>query len=306
MMLFGSEEQRKLVLETAERYAESMGVKLIFGAMVSSVSKNCHYPDSDYDAVFLYLKADFPERTYRLSEETERQLIKKYYAEDEVFECIPLWEATSFLHRLAEPFYKMDANWYHVNWVLMSPYTWDPYGIQNRLTPLLNRIFERKDEIAYRKEELRAQRENLEQEYAGVKRYMRAVHAAATIEWCLEYPECPPVDLQALLYGLNRESVWEEIEGVLERARDDARKYAEPAFSRGVAKRDFHRPAIVTPYHPALVEYIDGIAERADGTAVPERYTQEEREAVVKRMYQIIRRSVCRNEPLIYRGRSGR
>ena len=46
-VLFGNKEQRDLVLETAKNYADSIGVTLIFGAMVSSVSKNCHYPDSD-------------------------------------------------------------------------------------------------------------------------------------------------------------------------------------------------------------------------------------------------------------------
>lgn len=301
-MLFGDKEQRAFILETAKRYADSIDVKLVFGAMVSSISKNCHYSDSDYDAAFLYLERDFPHRTHVLSERTEGELIKKCYAEDEVFEWIPFWEATAFLYQLADPFYKMDANWYHVNWVFMSPYTWDPYGIQNRLLPLMNRIFEGKDEIAYRKEELRLQRRDLGGEYAGAKKYLRAVHAAATIEWCFKYSECPPMDLQSLLYGLNRERVWEEIGKVLDQARSDARTYAEPAFAQGLLKRDFHRPAIMTPHNALLLEYIDRISERADSEMVPDKHGLRERVDTVELMYKIVYRSVFQNEPLLYRG----
>ena len=303
-MLFGNKEQRDLVLETAKNYADSIGVTLIFGAMVSSVSKNCHYPDSDYDSVFLYLKEDFPNQTYVLSSETEGDLIRKCYAEDEVFEYIPFWEATSFLHQMIEQTYKMESNWYHVNWVFMSPYTWDPYGMQNRLLPLLNHIFESKNEIAYRKEELRSHRRDLDRERASTKKYLRTVHAAATIEWCLKYPECPPMDLQSLLYGLNREYLWREISNILEKARDDARKYASPAFTRGVAKDDFRRPAIVTSYNLLLIEYIDEMVRDADAAAVSEKCTKKERAAVVDLMCQLIRRSVFENEPLQYIGKS--
>ena len=76
-MLFGTLELQREVLEQAQKYAEKESMKLIFGAMVGSVSKGLHYADSDYDTRFLYLRNDFPEKICVPCEMQEKELVKR-------------------------------------------------------------------------------------------------------------------------------------------------------------------------------------------------------------------------------------
>ena len=306
-MLYGSLERQELTLREAHKYAESIGAKLIFGAMVGSVSKNVQYADSDYDTRFLYLREDFPEKICVPSEMTEDELVKRYYPEDEVFEWIPFWEATSFLQFLLTPSFKDDFSvglYNIVGWTFQSPYVWDPYGLQNRLLPLMNKIFRSDYEIAYHKKEIERYREGLRQERAVAKDYLYTVHAAATIEWSMEYQEQPPIDLETLLRGLGRDAVWEESKKLLDRARQEARA----AWTDGGSGMGSLHFKIFAPQNPLLLEYVDGMYDRAALGAARNKTGgwMEKPEKLVDRMYEIIYHSVFEREPLRYRGRSER
>lgn len=304
-MLYGSNERQALVLKEAHQYAETIDATLIFGAMVGSVSKNIQYADSDYDTRFLYLRRDFPNKICIPSEMTEDELVKRYYPLDEVFEWIPFWEATSFLQFLITPSFKNDFSvglYNIVGWTFQSPYVWDPYGLQNRIMPLINKIFRSDYEVAYHKKEIGLCWENIQQEQVVTKDYLYAVHAAATIEWSVKYQEQPPINLETLLRGLGHRDIWKETQKLLNQARFEART----RWDQKTDKLQSLHFTIFTPRNPLLLEYIskyyfiddcEGMKDRTENSMM----TPEE---VVNDMYEIIYRSVFENEPLQYIGKS--
>ncbi len=304
-MLYGSKERQALVLREAHQYAETIGAKLIFGAMVGSVSQNLQYADSDYDTRFLYLRKDFPDKICIPSEMTEDELVKRYYPENEVFEWIPFWEATSFLQFLLTPSFKDDFSvglYNIVGWTFQSPYVWDPYGLQNRLMPLINKIFRSDYEAAYHKKLLEEYWEGLQGERVVAKDYLYAVHAAATIEWSLKYQEQPPISLETLLRGLGHRDIWEESHKILNQARLDART----KWEQKPGKLQSVHFEVFTPRNPLLLEYIN---KYTHGNDVKETKSKTEDpmlapEKVVNDMYEIIYHSVFENEPLQYIGNS--
>lgn len=306
-MLYGSAEQRKFVLDQAQKYADSIGVKLIFGAMLGSVSEGVHYSDSDYDVRFLYLRNDFPEFMCVASEMTEDELVKRYYLKNNVMEKIPLWEATSFFRFLIFPSFRNDFSlglYNTVSWTFMSPYTWDPYGLQNKVVPLINRIFRADFKLASQKDIIDRYRKALECKSGLTKPCFSAVHAAATIEWCLKYQEHAPIDLQTLLQGLERDYIWKELKAIL----DEVRKTVRTAWKDEVSDLKSIHSSICVDYPSVLLKYIDEIYNQAESATVPNKTDgwMEHPERLVNYIYEIIYQSVFENEPLLYRGRSER
>lgn len=297
-MLYGDMELQKEVLQEVEQYARNEGIKPIFGAMVGSVSQGVQYPDSDYDTRFLYLREDFPRKICIPSQMKEEELVKRYYPKDRVYEWIPFWEATSFFQFLTVPSFLNDFSvglYNIVGWTMMSPYIWDPYGLQSRLMPLIHKIFHPEYEIAYHKRELENYREQWGAERVIAKSYLYSVHAAATIEWSLQYKEQPPVDLQTLLSGLRRNVVWKEAKRVLEGARQEAKKrYQEQTV-------DLHQShfSIMTPYNEAIEKYIREMFDcvKEEASAEIDRSLDEE---ILGSIYDIIYDAVFQNVKLLF------
>lgn len=297
-MLFGTLEQQKDILEQAAAYANANKMKLIFGAMVGSVSKGLHYVDSDYDTRFLYLREDFPDKICIPSQMKEEELVKRYYPEDKIFEWIPFWEATSFLQFLVNPSFKDDFSvglYNIVGWTFQSPYIWDPYGLQSKIMPLVHQIFVKEYEIAYHKKVLDKYLKELEGKEVISKSYLYSLHAAATIEWSMIYNMQPPVDLQTLLYGVGRADIWEAAQKIL----CEAREMAKQNFDNKSKLHDSHF-TIMTLYDSTLSGYVKEIESKIvleNGY----RYKHNEKaESVISEIYQIIYRSVFENEKLLY------
>lgn len=297
-MLYGDLTLQKEVLQEVEQYARNEGIKPIFGAMVGSVSQGVQYPDSDYDTRFLYLREDFPRKICIPSQMKEEELVKRYYPRDRVYEWIPFWEATSFFQFLTVPSFLNDFSvglYNIVGWTMMSPYIWDPYGLQSKLMPLIHKIFHPAYKIAYHKGELESYCGEWGAERVIVKNYLYSVHAAATIEWSLKYNEQPPVDLQTLLCGLRRHAVWKEAKKILEEARKEAEKrYQEQAV-------DLHQShfSILAPYNEVIEKYIRGMLDcvKEEEQAEIDRSHDEE---ILESIYDIIYDAVFQNVKLLF------
>lgn len=303
-MLFGSKEQQNFVLDKALGYAKDMEAKLIFGAVIGSISRGVQCADSDYDVRFLYLRKDFPGKICVPYQMAENELVKRYRTENKVLNIVPLWEATSFLHFLLEPRFTeevSDGLYAIVGWTLQSPYVWDPYGLQNKLTPLVNKIFRKEYIISYYEKELEKYRAGLCQEMAVAREYLYAVYAAAALEWCEKGPGYPPIDMGTLLCGLGRTAVWEESKKILYQSRIEARQ----AMDSRISKQDFLRSArmtSLTPKNQLLLEYIDRpicAAALEDMKGKKDSWTDNP-EIIVNNMYEIIYHSVLENEKLDY------
>lgn len=299
-MLYGTLKQQEDVIEQAQKYAEETGIKLIFGAMVGSVSKGLHYADSDYDTRFLYLRNDFPDKICIPSEMKEEELVKRYYPKDKIYEWIPFWEATSFLQFLLNPSFKDDFSvglYNIVGWTFQSPYIWDPYGLQSKIMPLINMIFKKEYEIAYHRTIIEKYKSELEKEFVITKSYLYSVHAAATIEWCIRFSSQPPIDLQALLCGLKRENIWRESYLILK----EARKKSKENFRNGESALHGMHFDILTSYNKKIVEYVKMIEEEAKRIIV-RRAQDDENRSILDNIYKIIYNSVFENEELLYGG----
>lgn len=300
-MLFGDKELQERVLLEAHEFAEKNDIKLIFGAMVGSISQGFQYADSDYDTRFLFLRRDFPEKICIPSEMTEKELVLRYYPVDKVYEWIPFWEATSFLQFLYRPSFKNDFSvglYNIVGWTFLSPYVWDPYGLQNRLVPLMNRIFRPDYEISYHRKVIAKYRVNLNQDHAVAKEYLYALHAAATIEWCLRFNEQPPVYFETLLYGLGRSALLAEAQKLLM----DARSVARATWQDGVSKLQSLHFNILSPLNELLLAYIDEMTEKANSfcSKTESISSHETSKKLIDQMYKIIFDAVFCNEPLRY------
>lgn len=296
-MLYGTLEQQKEVLDEAQAYAEKEGLKLIFGAMVGSVSKGMQYANSDYDTRFLYLRDDFPDKICVPSQMREDELVKRYYPEGKIFEWIPFWEATSFLQFLHEPSFKDDFSvglYNIVGWTLQSPYIWDPYGIQNKIMPLVNLIFRKDYEIAYHRTILKRYKNDMDKESVITRVYLDSVHAAATIEWCNRYNQQPPIDLKTLLYGLDRADICDETQDILETARREARENRSDDLS------GLHWQ-LKTRHSDNLTSYVKQIWDASSEVPKVEIQGNQDIE-MIERMNKIIYQSVFENEEMKYGG----
>lgn len=297
-MLYGDIELQREVIREVEQYAKREGIKPIFGAMVGSISQGVQYPDSDYDTRFLYLREDFPQKICIPAQMKEEELVKRYYPKGRVYEWIPFWEATSFFQFLTMPSFLNDFSvglYNIVGWTMLSPYIWDPYGLQSRLMPLIHQIFHPEYEIAYHKRELEHYCGEWGAESVIVKSYLYSAHAAATIEWSLKYREQPPVDLQTLLCGLQRHEVWKEAESILEDARKEAEKrYREQAV-------DLHQShfSIMTPCNEVIERYIREVLDRCQRED-PVKSDHSRDEEILGSIYDIIRRAVFTDVKLLF------
>lgn len=297
-MLYGDTGLQKEVIQEVEQYAGREGIKPIFGAMVGSISKGLQYSDSDYDTRFLYLREDFPKKICIPSQMREEELVKRYYPKDRVYEWIPFWEATSFFQFLAMPSFLNDFSeglYNIVGWTMMSPYIWDPYGLQSKLMPLIHKIFHPEYEIAYHRGILEKYCGEWGAESVIVKSYLYSVHAAATIEWSLKYREQPPINLQTLLCGLQRYEIWKEAQKILE----DARRSAEKRYEQQSIELHMSHFSIMTSYNAVLEQYIREIMDRCKEIEPVKSDRSCDRE-ILRSIYDIIYESVFTDVRLLF------
>lgn len=299
-MLFGSIELQNDVLQQAKEYADLHDMTLVYGAMVGSISKGLQYADSDYDTRFLFLRKDFPEKICIPSEMKETELVKRYYPEGKVYEWIPFWELTSFLQFLDKPSFLNDFSvglYNIVGWTFMSPYIWDPYGLQSKLMPLINMAFNEKYEIKYHKGIIEKYIPEFGRSKVISKSYLNALHAAATIEWSMIFHTSPPIDLQTLLYGLKKEEIWKDASKIVNESRAEARNNLHSVNSQ---LHDSHF-TVMTFYSETLENYVMSIYNsiKEDQVLEIEVQSQDTTKDCINDMYKIISNSVYACEQLI-------
>lgn len=254
-MLFGNEHIQKELLNEVAICERERGFKVIFGAMVGSISKGLQYYDSDYDTRFLYVNKDFPDKIFIPDEIEEKEIIYRKYFKDTPYEWIPFWEFSSFLQFLVNPMIdkKFSVGLYNVvGWTFLSPYIYDPYGIQNKILPLIQKLFYSDYSIEYHKDWLESF--DLNNDTVVAKDYVYALHSALTIDWINKYNEYPPIYMRTLL------SLKPDLRGDVEEmwgtAREEARKYIT---STGVQQLSEAHYNVSTHHVESVDRYIEQI-----------------------------------------------
>lgn len=202
-MLFGNKNLQNKVLEDAIKFAEENHFRIVYGAVVGGISRGAQYKDSDYDTRFLYINEDFPNKIYFPRFESENTIIKRFYTDGIIFpyEWIPCWELTSFFQYLKEPYIegKFSYGLYNVvGWTMQSPYTWDPYGLQQKLIPLINKIFDKKCLIEYHLSQVKLFWEK-DQSMILVKNYIYTIYSTVALNWILKNNTFNPIYLRTMV-----------------------------------------------------------------------------------------------------------
>ncbi len=215
-MLYGRRQIQEEILEKVYEFEKKYNKKVIFGAMVGSISKGVERYDSDYDTRFLYLDRDKDEyfRWDRLEKDIEEKQIHKSFVperSDLFYDKIAFWEFTSFISFLKKPSLdgKFSVGLYHiVVWTFNSPYCWDPYGISNKISCLIDAMFVKSYEVSYYRKYI----ENcMKKKEPLLREYLYSAYYAIAIQYCIERDKFAPIYFPTILKLCDNQSMEIEI-----------------------------------------------------------------------------------------------
>lgn len=140
-MLFGSKSLRSEFVEDIQVFCAKENLQPIFAGVLSSVAKGLQTEESDIDARALYVHKENSHKIYMPTEYEEKELRKRFYPEQvKTYDYIGLWEYSSYFQFLATPSFSGDFSvglYHNVPSLLYTPYSWDPYGIVQKIDPFV-------------------------------------------------------------------------------------------------------------------------------------------------------------------------
>lgn len=253
-MLFGKDSIQEIIINKVKEIEKDRNIKVVFGAMVGSISKEIGRYDSDYDTRFLYLEPGVDYIRNGIENIREEEVHFSYVPDEKdlFFDKIAFWELTSFLSYLVKPVLdgKESNGLYHlVNWTFASPYVWDPYGLSNKLMPFINILFEKKYEIGYLLEfvKFRMNQKPLELRY-----YLYSAYYCVAMEWIKKYNAHAPVSYLCLYAWTNDE----ELQSTIKKCEDDYYKSVYLLLERGIPFSRKMANVIPAKRYKYLDEYI--------------------------------------------------
>lgn len=236
-MLFGNDYVQETILNKAKEIASEKGFQIVYGAVMGSISRGIASYDSDCDLRFLYVREDFPQKIYWPKEHSEKELIYRYFTRDDhstevsisvPFDRIAFWELSSFLTYLVEPVigdetWNANGLYYIVEHTFLSPYTWDPYGLQQLIIPYLNILHKEKYEKNYMKTIIA----NIHTDKTNVvmKDYLDAIWASLSIWWIDTYHMVSPVSIYSLLAAYPNAMFRQKIDNLINQTYEKCRQY---------------------------------------------------------------------------------
>lgn len=297
-MLFGSERLQRQLLDIVHQCEQERGVKVIYGAVMGSISRGLQIEDSDYDVRFLYIKDSFPKEILYPDKLAEEELLFRCTLQNACFEQIPFWEATSFMQYMAKPAIngRFSIGLYHaVGRTLFSPYVWDPYGIQPKIMPFVQKCFHKEYCICFYKEML--EKRQWDSPSVNAKEYLNALCDALSMNYVKEYQEFPPIYLPALLQTAP-DGVYDAAMQILGQLRKEAREYVKEHHIKNACH---HAGSIIRIERKLEIDkYIKQTEDQfCSYTQIP--IDEEKRKKIqkqIKGIYNIIQRSM-QEEPIL-------
>lgn len=256
-MLFGSKELQERLIAEVHNVEKEKNIRVVFGATVGSISKGIQYYDSDYDSRFLFVKDDFPKKIFYTPNAKESEVVYRHMPDQSVIdELIPFWEMTSFLQYLAVPGLdnKFSLGIYNIiSWTFLSPYIWDPYGIQSQIVSVINSIFVREYKIGFHVKEILSKLKELEATDIIARNYLDMIYSALIIEYCINYNLQPPTHYRPLAAASKNLQMYERVNSIVDAARSNAYKYIR---SEKNVERHVSHLAVKIPQDKFLTDYI--------------------------------------------------
>lgn len=275
-MLFGKEEVRNSILEDARIIAAKRDVEIVYGVTLGSLSRGIPSADSDYDVRFLYRKKESQFESAIYEECAEDDIVFRYNVKPDVgdrislkhyYDKIAFWDLSAFLHCLISP--KIGKNttnpsnlYYVVIHSFMSPYTWDPYGIQPRVMNYIYSNFK----VHY---VLRAYMQVIDSKFSKTgenvlaRGYLTAIWAALSIKWVLKNKMPAPIDFWQLFSCAENKEIY-----------CDAKKWNDTFFEQSLKCIK----NMENPYRKASKELVISKRNKLLDSFIEENYSDAQRE----------------------------
>ncbi len=290
-MLFGNEEFQKKFMSDVLQFAEEKNFMLLYGALVGGISKGLQYEDSDYDTRFLYVDRSNPEKIYIPFHEKEKDLKHRVYFDNLPYEFIPLWEFTSFMQFLHTPAFdgKESCGLYNIiGWTLQSPYTWDPYGIQMKIIPIMNSVFRKEKFIPYHVDQIKEYFSKDSQ--VIIKDYLYAIYAALSIKWAIERETFPPVYMKSLVMEIAPVALRSKVLDMIDLSKKLSAEYLHQGEENEEKLQESHYVGNIA--HDAEIDaFINQMREEA-GNIIPGIIDEGSINAAIEAIYELVRYSV--------------
>lgn len=290
-MLFGNEEFQKRFLHDAMQFAEEKNFMLLYGALVGGISKGLQYEDSDYDTRFLYINREDPQKIYIPYYLKETDLKHRIYFDNLPYEFIPLWEFTSFVQFLHTPAFegKESCGLYNIiGWTLQSPYTWDPYGIQMKIIPIMNSVFRKEKFIPYHVDQIK---EYFSQDrQIIIKNYLYAIYAALSIKWAIEKETFPPVYMKSLVMEIAPSGLKNQILDMIDFSKKLSAEYLHKDGENVEKLQESHYVGSIN--HDAEIDaFIIEMIVKAENIS-PRKIDEKFINTAIKEIYELVQYSV--------------
>lgn len=226
-MLYGNQKTQNEILHQVKNFENSYNKKVVFGAVLGSISQGIERYDSDYDSRFLYfdpMVQDCKGSDMPTGDLYEDQIHQCYIPKGGViggasyrngslsladrdkelfYDKIAFWELTSFIGFLVEPKIEgiISANLYHtVNWTFYSPFCWDPYGLKNKISYLIDEMFIPEYEIQFYCSYIQ---KAIKKKSVSLKEYLCSIYYALAIEYTIKHNRFAPIYFRSLLATCN-------------------------------------------------------------------------------------------------------
>lgn len=217
-MLYGSHEIQNIILNEVNRIEDEKNIKVIAGAMLGSIAKGIPRYFSDYDTRFLYINKNFMDLNIEDINldipKIEGEIVYRYFPTDEqlFYDRIPFWELTAFLNFLRTPAIDSGISVGIYNMIpmtMLSPYIWDPYGVIEKIRPLIIEKANLLYEINYWLDYIYAR--TTEDKYINLKKYLDIIHAILTLKWIIDKEQFAPIHIDSLLAVCNNDEIAKEV-----------------------------------------------------------------------------------------------
>ena len=197
-MLYGTNEYRKKLYKTINEICKHRDIIVLFAGTVGSISRGITSFESDYDVKCLYI----PKNRCSVDNKHDEKLIRyRVFLDDEDYNCIAFWEIFSFLNFFAEPYIDSGNKYELIHnsfWLLLSPYAWDPLGLQEKLRFDICKCINYENELLYHfkiLEKIFTDNNSMNTQ----KRVLRLLHATLSIGFIEKYHLVPAINILSLI-----------------------------------------------------------------------------------------------------------
>lgn len=291
-MLFGNQKFRQEFMQDVRDIAQQKGLRIVYGSLIGSLPQGIQCYDSDYDSVFLYINPDFPDNIMDADKSTYEEVLYRYYPEDpmSVYDSLTYRELSSFFGFLKNPSIQHENRdfglYYYFAEVLLSPYTWDPYGIQMKVLPLLYRCYDHEMMLKAFVNKVNLLKKNADIGKTNIynyKFYIRKVLYAFFLEWSLQHHSFAPTYIDTVLQCSKDQDAARELKKILaEYRRLDIENYKKMDVS---IIKEAHLSLEITK-NEVLENFVNRVLD--DAFKQIQESTQSERTCTGKDIQQII------------------